>query len=99
MPNGKPGDDWFTDVVAHSLPTFSDEADGLISQIAELSTESRPKELVSLVDGSLAEVGYDELASRGSKVGMEYRNLRPNELRDLEQQLRELRDRLSDAPR
>jgi hypothetical protein len=94
MPNGKAGDDWFTDIVAHGLPTFSAEADGLVSQIAGMSVEPRPSELITLVDGLLATVGYDELASRGTIVGMQYRNLRPDELRELEQELADLRDRI-----
>jgi hypothetical protein len=94
MANGKPGDDWFTDVVAHGLPTFSVEADQLISEIAAMCAEPRPNELVSFVDGFLAKVGYDELASRGTTIGMEYRKLRPDELRHLERVLRELRGRL-----
>jgi hypothetical protein len=91
VPNGKPGDDWFTDIVAHSLPTFSPEADRLISEIAAMSPEPRPSVLVALVDGLLATIGYDELASRGTTVGMEYRNLRPSERAALERDLRELR--------
>jgi hypothetical protein len=91
MPNGKPGDDWFTDIVGHGLPTFSAEADELIAEIAGADAEPRPSQLVALVDGFLEKVGHDELSSRGTATGMEYRNLRPEELHDLEQGLRDLR--------
>ena len=36
MPNGKPGDHPFTDIVAHGLPVYSPEVDGLIREIDRL---------------------------------------------------------------
>jgi hypothetical protein len=97
MPNGKAGDDWFTDIVAHDLPTFSPEADRLIVEIAANSPGSRHQALDSLVDEFLGSIGYEELASRGTHVGMEYRNLRPDERAALERKLQTLRDSISGA--
>ena len=91
MANGKAGDDWFTDIVGHGLPTFSPEADRLVLEVAASSAEPRPDRLISLVDGLLANIGYDALASRTSAIGMEYRNLSPGEQRALEESLRRLR--------
>ncbi|HXH96854.1 MAG TPA: hypothetical protein VNH40_06540 [Gaiellaceae bacterium] len=91
MPNGKPGDDWYTDIVVHGLPTFSAEADRLVSQIAGPKGGPRYQPLVVLVDGLLAEVGVDVLAARSSTVGVVYRNLTPDELARLEAKLRTLR--------
>jgi hypothetical protein len=88
---------WFTDIVADGLPTFSAEADSLIAEVASSSAEPRPAALISAVDGYLERIGYDELASRSSTVGLEYRNLLPEEQLALERNLRELCDPLRDT--
>ena len=36
MPNGKPGDHWYTDIVVHDLPVFSPEIAALIREIDKL---------------------------------------------------------------
>jgi hypothetical protein len=94
VPNGKPGDDWYMDIVLHDLPTFSAQADRLIAELAQASEEPRPALLISVVNALLDSIGYEELASRAATVGMEYRNLRPSELRELERRVKALRDRM-----
>jgi hypothetical protein len=91
MPNGKPGDDWFTDIVAHGLPTFAPNVDRLVRDIAAASGGTRYDPLDSLVNRHLDAIGHEELASRSATVGMEYRHLRPNELDLLEEDLQLLR--------
>jgi len=91
MPNGKPGDDWYTDTIAHGLATFSPGTDRLVHDIAKASGEVRHQPLGSLVDRHLDSIGYEELASRRTTVGMEYRNLNRAELDLLEGDLHLLR--------
>jgi hypothetical protein len=97
MPNGKPGDDWYTDIVVHGLPTFSAQADRLVSEIAGPEGGPRYLPLVELVDGILAEVGLGTLAARSPTVGVVYQNLKPDEVARLEEGLRALRSRLPPA--
>ena len=40
MPNGKPGDHPFTDIVNHKLDVYSEHADGLIREIAQLADDA-----------------------------------------------------------
>lgn len=91
MPNGKPGDDWFTDIVSNGLPTFSPAVDALVVELNDLIPEARPPELIGLVKGFLAGIGYETLAQRNAPtVGMEYRQLSEIELARLEEALSEL---------
>jgi len=94
VPNGKIGDDWYTDIVIHGAPTLSPSADQLVAEIASLSGEPRYEPLISIVDKHLDRIGYDELSSRSKTVGMEWRNLTLDELGPLESELQVLRDRL-----
>jgi len=48
MPNGKPGDDWYTDTIAHGLATFSPSTDRLVHDIAKASGEVRHQPLAHL---------------------------------------------------
>ena len=45
MPNGKPGDHPWTDIVVHRLPVYSPTADELVREIAQLATERERGEL------------------------------------------------------
>jgi hypothetical protein len=94
MPNGQVGDDWYTDIVSHGLPTLSPAVDRLVSEIATLSGEPHYRPLISVVDRHLQRIGYEELSSRADTVGMEWRNLTPGELAPLESELRSLADQL-----
>jgi hypothetical protein len=95
MPNGHAGDDWFTDIVFHGLPTFSPKADDLIKEIAASDKAPRPQALIGFVEGFLTAVSYEELGTRNEPtVGMEYRQLREGERERLEEGLRHICDML-----
>ena len=49
MPNGKPGDHPYTDIVIHSLAVYSRVADGLVREIATLADERTRRELADLL--------------------------------------------------
>lgn len=51
MPNGKPGDHPYTDIVVHRLPTYSDFADSLVREIATLADERTRRDLADLLLG------------------------------------------------
>jgi hypothetical protein len=45
VPNGKPGDHPYTDIVVHHHRVYSDTADALVREIAELADERTRREL------------------------------------------------------
>ena len=49
LPNGKPGDHPYTDIVIHRLPVYSPSADGLVREIATLGDERTRRELADLL--------------------------------------------------
>lgn len=102
MPNGKPGDHWYTDVTVHRLRAFSSTVDDLIREIDQLAAKSpgaswqHPirRRLKDVVEGHLRRIGYDSLASRSNVLGPEW-HLRAEELTALEADVRALRESLS----
>jgi len=48
MPNGKPGDHPFTDIVLHGLAVYSPEADSLVREIAALGGRDRIADMLLL---------------------------------------------------
>jgi hypothetical protein len=100
MPNGKPGDHWYTDIT-EGLPTFSREVDALLLSLDREAAagrdytpwdDARRQRIEAVVEGLLDEVGHEELASRSETIGMSYRNLSDGELRELRRRLENLRD-------
>ncbi len=51
MPNGKPGDHPFTDIVTHNADVYSTVADGLVREIAKLADDKTRYELSDLLLG------------------------------------------------
>ncbi|MDP3768223.1 MAG: hypothetical protein Q8S13_09420 [Dehalococcoidia bacterium] len=49
MPNGKPGDHPYTDIVIHQLLVYSPSADALVREIATLADERTRRELADLL--------------------------------------------------
>ena len=49
MPNGKPGDHPYTDIVIHGLAVYSRVADALVREIATLADERSRRELADLL--------------------------------------------------
>jgi hypothetical protein len=49
MPNGKPGDHPFTDIVHHLRPVYSAAADDLVREIAKLADDKTRRELEDLL--------------------------------------------------
>lgn len=49
MPNGKPGDHPYTDIVVHRLAVYSPPADALVREIATLADERIRRELADLL--------------------------------------------------
>jgi hypothetical protein len=47
MPNGKPGDHPYTDIVIHGRDVYSPRADNLIREIAALSDEKARRDLAN----------------------------------------------------
>ena len=49
MPNGKPGDGPFSDIVVHELDYYSPTIDALVREIAGMATEEQRRELGDLL--------------------------------------------------
>jgi hypothetical protein len=49
MPNGRPGDHPYTDIVHHGEAVYSGAVDDLVRKVAELSDERGRRELASLL--------------------------------------------------
>lgn len=49
MPNGKPGDHPYSDIVVHGLAVYSRTADALVREIATLADEKTRRELADLL--------------------------------------------------
>ena len=45
MPNGKPGDHPWTDILIHQRPVYSPTADQLVRDIAEIATDAEQRAL------------------------------------------------------
>ena len=75
MPNGKPGDHPWTDILIHRRPVYSPTADQLVRDIAQIATDAEQRALA------------DRLLS-------EYNEFFNPDIRRLERELTELRDRL-----
>ena len=106
VPNGAPGDHWYTDIAVHGFRVFSPIVDGMIAKLAERADEvggpAAPDEpwpqsvrarVEGIVDGHLERIGYETLASRSDTVGVEW-HLTAEELLALEADLQEYRDSL-----
>jgi hypothetical protein len=105
VPNGKPGDHWYTDVTVHRLTVFSPVVDELIRDIdaeaqrrdagaTERWQQPVRHRLEEIVEGHLALIGYETLASRGTVDGPEW-HLSVEELGALEADVRAYRASLS----
>jgi hypothetical protein len=49
MPNGKPGDHPYTDIVVHGLRVYSATADALVREIATLADEGTRRQLSAML--------------------------------------------------
>jgi len=49
VPNGKPGDHPYTDIVVHRLTVYSPSADALVREITTLADEQTRRELADLL--------------------------------------------------
>jgi hypothetical protein len=49
LPNGKPGDHPYTDIVIHQLSVYSPSADALVREIVALADERTRRELADLL--------------------------------------------------
>jgi hypothetical protein len=49
MPNGKPGDHPYTDIIVHGRQVYSQVVDDLVRQVADLSDERGRNELADLL--------------------------------------------------
>lgn len=49
MPNGKPGDHPYTDIVVHGLRVYSESVDRLVREVDELSDERGRRELSEIL--------------------------------------------------
>lgn len=49
MPNGKPGDHPYTDIVTHGRDVYSSRAAGLVREIAKLSDDKARRKLADLL--------------------------------------------------
>ena len=49
MPNGKPGDHPFTDIVIHGLDVYSSLADKLVREIAKLASDTERRKISDLL--------------------------------------------------
>jgi hypothetical protein len=75
MPNGKPGDHPYTDIVVHGLRVYSATADALVREIATLADEDTRRQLAA-------------------RLFQRYNEHERPDVRALERELTQLRDRL-----
>lgn len=80
MPNGKPGDHPLTDILAHKVRVYGEEADELIRKIAELCSRRELEEWWEHEVGwspepesvaRKARMHFDELFERAKRSGWE----------------------------
>lgn len=62
MPNGKPGDHPYTDIIVHRRPVYSEPADALVREIAELGDERTRTKLADLLLNQYNEFGHPDVA-------------------------------------
>ena len=55
MPNGKPGDHPWTDIIIHQRRVYSPTADQLIREIAEIATDAEQRALADRLLGEYSE--------------------------------------------
>ena len=80
MPNGKPGDHPYTDIIIHGLRVYSEAIDRLVREIAELADERGRREL-----GDMLYLEYNS---------SEYNEISKSDLTKLERVLSQRRDQL-----
>ena len=61
MPNGKPGDHPFTDIVHHHRPVYSRAADDLVRELAKLADDKTRRELEDLLLSKYNEYGKPDV--------------------------------------
>ena len=63
MPNGKPGDHPFADIVIHGLPVYSDVADELVRDVARLADEPTRRQLADRLFAQYNELNSPDIAA------------------------------------
>jgi hypothetical protein len=61
MPNGKPGDHPYTDIVVHDRRVYSETADDLVRRIAGLASQSERDRLAELLLRDYNEFGHPDV--------------------------------------
>ena len=61
MPNGKPGDHPFTDIVVHGFDVYSPDIDELVRQVAPLCDDKTRRELADRLFHQYNEYGDPDL--------------------------------------
>jgi hypothetical protein len=61
MPNGKPGDHPFTDIVIHGRDVYSSTAASLVREISRLSDDKGRRELADMLFGNYNEYSHPDV--------------------------------------